>query len=94
VSNVAVTVSRRAERDLKRLDVRDRRRCLRALSQTLRVNPLPANADDRELRGHPRWHRLCVDELRILWYEDQQGRYVERVIHRRELERAVGTLPD
>lgn len=94
MAEVAVGVGRRAERDLKRLDVRDRRRCLRAIAETLPQEPLPANADDKALRGHPGWHRLRVAELRVLWFEDQEGRYVERVIHRGDLERAVGTLPD
>ena len=57
---------------------------------------LPANANDRALKGRAPWRRLRVGELRILWRAVGNGerRRVARVIPRRDLERAVRTLGD
>jgi len=96
-----VELSRRAERDLGRLSAPDRRRLVRAIEQTLGQAPLPANADDRPLSGRAPWRRVRVGELRVLYREmtlDElpagaaRGRRIARIIHRRELHRAVGTL--
>lgn len=94
MSVVAVELDRQAHRDLRRLDTVDRRRALGAISDTLTHDPLPANADNRALRGRRPWQRLRVGELRILWRDVEPGktRRVARVLHRRDLERAAQQL--
>jgi len=99
---VYVELSRAAERDLRKLDAPDHRRVATALVQTLAVEPMPANADDKALSGRSPWRRLRVGELRLLYRPlapdelptgHQHGRRVARIIHRGQLERAVSTLP-
>jgi mRNA-degrading endonuclease RelE of RelBE toxin-antitoxin system len=91
---VAVELDRQAERDLCRLHPNDRRLVLRATSETLTCRPLPANADDKVLKGRAPWRRLRVGELRILWREvEDHPRCIVRILHRRDLERSVRTLP-
>jgi mRNA-degrading endonuclease RelE of RelBE toxin-antitoxin system len=93
---VAVELGRQAHRDLRKLHPDDRRAALRAMADVLAREPLPANANDRALRGRAPWRRLRVGELRILWRAigDGERRRVARVVHRRDLERAVRTLDD
>jgi len=92
-TEVAVELDRQAERDLRRLHPNDRRLVLRAISETLTCQPLPANADDKVLKGRAPWRRLRVGELRILWRDvDDRSRRIARILHRRDLERAVRTL--
>jgi mRNA-degrading endonuclease RelE of RelBE toxin-antitoxin system len=101
VASVHVEVSRRAERDLRALSPPDRRRAAVALSGALARDPLPANADDRALAERAPWRRLRVGELRVLYRklepgelpDIQRGRYVARIVHRGDLERAITTLP-
>lgn len=99
---VYVELSRAAERDLRRLSPPDHRRVAAALMQTLAVEPLPANADDKALTGRSPWRRLRVGELRLLYRPllanelpagERHGRRIARIIHRGQLERAVSTLP-
>jgi mRNA-degrading endonuclease RelE of RelBE toxin-antitoxin system len=99
---VYVELSRAAERDLRRLSPPDHRRVAAALTQTLAVEPMPANADDQALAGRSPWRRLRVGELRLLYRPlsadelplgERYGRRVARIIHRGQLERAVSTLP-
>lgn len=96
MSSVAVELDRQAQRDLRKLHPDDHRAALRAMRDTLTREPLPANADDRALKGREPWRRLRVGELRILWrpVHADGTRRVARVIHRRDLERAVRTLRD
>lgn len=91
---VAVELDRQAERDLRRLHPNDRRLALRAISETLTCQPLPMGEDDKTLKGRSPWRRLRVGELRVLW-RDVEGRprRVARILHRRDLERGVRTLP-
>lgn len=93
---IAVELDRQAQRDLRKLHPADQRAALRALRDVLAHEPLPANADDRVLKGREPWRRLRVGELRILWrpVEDDKARRVARILHRRDLERAVRTLTD
>lgn len=92
-AEVAVELDRQAERDLRRLHPDDRRLVLRAISETLTRQPLPANADDKQLKGRAPWRRLRVGELRILWRDvDDRSRRIARVLHRRDLEWAVRAL--
>ena len=94
-------MSRAAECDLRRLSPPDHRQVAAALMQTLAVEPMPANADDKALVGRSPWRRLRVGELRILYRPvnaselpagHRSGRLVARIIHRGQLQRAVGTL--
>jgi len=90
---VAVELSRRAVRDLKRLGAPDRKQAASALRDTLGSSPLPPNADDKPLRGADPWRRLRVGELRVLYRPLARRRLlVARVVHRRDLERAVARL--
>jgi mRNA-degrading endonuclease RelE of RelBE toxin-antitoxin system len=94
-AQVAVELDRQAERDLRRLHPNDRRLILRAIAETLTRQPLLANADDKMLKGRALWRRLRVGELRILWRDvESRPRRVARILHRRDLERAVRTLGD
>lgn len=93
---IAVELDRQAQRDLRKLHPDDHRAALRALRDILTHEPLPANANDRALKGHEPWRRLRVGELRIIWRPvDTDGtRRVARVVHRGALERAVRTLSE
>jgi len=66
------------------------------MADVLTHEPLPPNANDRALKGAAPWRRLRVGELCILWRAVGSGerRHVARVIHRRDLERAVHKLGD
>jgi mRNA-degrading endonuclease RelE of RelBE toxin-antitoxin system len=94
VGQIAVELDRQAQRDLRKLHPDDHRAALRAMTDVLTHEPLPANANDRALKGRAPWRRLRVGELRILWCAvgDGKRRRVARVLHRRDLERAVRTL--
>lgn len=96
MAKVAVELDRQAQRDLRKLHPDDHRAALRTMADVLTHELLPANADDRALKGRAPGRRLRVGELRILWRAvgDGERRRVARVIHRRDLERAVGTLGD
>jgi mRNA-degrading endonuclease RelE of RelBE toxin-antitoxin system len=96
VAKVAVELDRQAQRDLRKLHPEDHRVVLRAMADVLTREPLPANANDRALKGRAPWRRLRVGELRILWRTVGAGesRRVARVVHRRDLERAVRRLGD
>jgi mRNA-degrading endonuclease RelE of RelBE toxin-antitoxin system len=96
VAKVAVELDRQAQRDLRKLHPDDHRAALSAMADVPTHEPLPANANDRPLKGRAPWRRLRVGELRILWRAVGNGerRRVARVIHRRDLERAVRTLGD
>ena len=96
-----VELSRRAQRDLRNLSAADRKRLVRAIEQTLGIDPMPANADDRALSGRAPWRRLRVGELRVQYREltvDElpagaaHGRRIARIVHRGDLHRAASTL--
>jgi mRNA-degrading endonuclease RelE of RelBE toxin-antitoxin system len=100
-----VGLSKRALRDLRRIDHQSRRRLLDLLENDLAAEPHPANLDIKPLIGRAPWlrvrrgeHRvlyrpLTNDELRFLDATEQAGFLVERVIDRRDLERAASALP-
>lgn len=48
--------------------------------------------DVKSLAGHPGWYRLRLGDWRVLYYSDPPGIVVERIVNRRDLERAVATL--
>jgi mRNA-degrading endonuclease RelE of RelBE toxin-antitoxin system len=100
-----VELSKRALRDLRRIDHQSRLRLLDLLEGDLTAEPHPANLDVKPLTGRPPWLRvrrgeyrvlyrpLTDSELRALDASEHAGFLVERVIDRRDLERAASALP-
>ncbi|HEY7830104.1 MAG TPA: type II toxin-antitoxin system RelE/ParE family toxin [Solirubrobacteraceae bacterium] len=100
-----VELSKRALRDLRRIDHKSRRRLLDLLENELAAEPQPANLDIKPLTGRAPWLRarrgeyrvlyrpLTEDEVQALSTQEQAGFLVERVIDRGDLERAASTLP-
>lgn len=100
-----VELSKRALRDLRRIDHKRRKRLLDLLENDLTTEPQPTNLDIKALTGRAPWLRLRRGEYRVLYRpltsselralsaREQAGFLVERVIDRRDLERAVSTLP-
>ncbi|HUP70462.1 MAG TPA: type II toxin-antitoxin system RelE/ParE family toxin [Acidimicrobiales bacterium] len=85
-----VELSARAERDLRRIKRGpDRKRLVVAL-QALAGEA--ANLDVKALHGKAPWRRLRVGDYRVLYRPVERGLWVERVIDRRDLDRAVATL--
>ena len=95
-----VALSRRAQRELRRLDRATRHRVAGELS----LMDAP-NADVKSLVGRPPWRRLRIGDYRVLFrmldtdeiaaigIKDTAGILVARIVHRRDLERAVASLP-
>ena len=92
-----VALSRRAQRDLRRLDRTTRHRVAGELS----LMDAP-NADVKSLVGRPPWRRLRIEDYRVLFrtldadeigIKDATGILVARIVHRRDLDRAVASLP-
>jgi mRNA-degrading endonuclease RelE of RelBE toxin-antitoxin system len=100
-----VELSKRALRDLRRIDHKSRRGLLDLLEGDLAAEPQPANLDIKALTGRAPWLRLrrgeyrvlyrplTSNELRALSAQEQAGFLVERVVDRGDLERAASTLP-
>ena len=101
-----VEISRRAQRDLRALPGRDRSRIVRALREDLVDDPPPQNLDIAALQSRAPWLRVRVgnwrvlcrplgsDELAGLAGTAERGVLVARIVNRRDLERAVATLPE
>ncbi|MDP8928726.1 MAG: type II toxin-antitoxin system RelE/ParE family toxin [Actinomycetota bacterium] len=90
-----LTLSSRAQRDLKRLDRPDRDRVVNVLREALSADRPPDNLDIRPLTGRAPWLRLRVGPLRVLYRPapDVPDTFIiERIVHRRDLERAVRQL--
>ncbi len=91
-----IALSRRAVKDLRRIGPGHELSRIREALETLAGDELPA--DVKALRGQSPWRRLRVGNYRILYrplVEDESAGasyLVARVIHRSELDRAVGTL--
>lgn len=92
----SVEISRRGERDLRRLDVQTRRRVWAALDDLAADAP---SLDTVPLAGKRPWRRLRVGDYRVLYRasdpqagEPEDAYLVHRVVHRRDLERAVASL--
>jgi mRNA-degrading endonuclease RelE of RelBE toxin-antitoxin system len=100
-----IELSKRALKDLRRIDHSTRRRLLDLLEQDLAAEPQPPNLDVKPLAGRAPWLRLRRGDYRILYRPltdaelqtlragEQAGFLVERVIDRGDLERATATLP-
>ena len=93
-----VVLSRRAERDLRRIGRGEALARLREALEGLAVGE--ASLDIKPLAGSALWHRLRVGDYRVLYRAvkpddagDSDARFlVACVVHRRDLERAVTTL--
>lgn len=94
----SVVLSRRAERDLRRIGVGAPLGRIREALEGLAAGT--TNLDIKPLAGAAPWHRLRVGDHRVLYRsinlgetKDSSARWlVARVVHRRDLERAVATL--
>jgi mRNA interferase RelE/StbE len=89
-----VRLARRAEKDLDALPRRIAARAIKAL-ETLAEDPGAEQLDVKLLVGRRPWRRMRVGDYRILFKVADRGRIilVARVIDRRDLERALTTLP-
>ncbi|HZL48588.1 MAG TPA: type II toxin-antitoxin system RelE/ParE family toxin [Solirubrobacteraceae bacterium] len=99
-------MSKRALRDLRRIDHKSRKRLLDLLEGDLAAEPQPANLDIKPLTGRAPWLRIRRGEYRVLYRPltngelralsatEKAGFLVERVIDRGDLERAASTLPN
>jgi mRNA-degrading endonuclease RelE of RelBE toxin-antitoxin system len=99
-----VELSRRALRDLRRIDHKRRVGLLDVLQNDLAAEPQPANLDVKPLVGRPPWLRarhgayrilyrpLTSAELEAVGATERAGFLVERIIDRGDLERAASTL--
>jgi mRNA-degrading endonuclease RelE of RelBE toxin-antitoxin system len=93
-----VLLSRRAERDLRRIGAGSDLTRVRQALEGLAAGA--ALLDIKALAGAAPWHRLRVGDYRVLYRAvdldeavDPNARWlVARIVHRRDLERAVSTL--
>lgn len=92
---VRVELSRRAVGDLDALPRRVARRIVDALDELAR-GPTSRSLDVKPLVGRRPWRRLRVGDYRVLFCLSRGGKIllVARVVNRKDLERAVLTLPD
>lgn len=100
-----VELSKRAMRDLRRIDHGPRKRLLDLLERELAAEPQPPNLDVKALVGRSPWLRLrrgeyrvvyrplTGPELRALRAAEAAGFLVERIVDRRDLDKAAATLP-
>ena len=90
-----VRLARRAVKDFDGLPKGAARRIADVLEE-LAADPASPALDVKALVGRRPWRRLRVGEHRVLFRPAQGGSVllVARVVDRRELERAVRTLPD
>ena len=85
-----VTVSPRGERDLRRVPVGQRLAIVEGMHALADERP---GADIKALAGHRGWYRLRVGDWRVLYLSDPPGIVIDRIVNRRDLERALATLP-
>ena len=83
-------LSRRAERDLRRLGPGpELDRIQEGLERLTGDDP---NLDIKRVTGRLPWLRLRIGDWRILYRPADEGILVARIIHRAELEQAIRTL--
>ncbi len=85
-----VTVSPRGERDLRRVPVGQRLAIVEGMHALADERP---GAEIKALAGHRGWYRLRVGDWRVLYLSDPPGIVIDRIVNRRDLERALATLP-
>ena len=97
-----VQFSKRANKDIGRIDTTTRERVRKAVTGLVELPPRP-NLDVRPLVGHAPWLRLRIGDVRVILRPlssderrqvnvDAPAYLVERVIDRRDLERAADSL--
>ena len=103
-----IEFSRRATKDIRQLDKPTARRIIEVLERDLAAEPPPDNLDIKQLQGAAPWLRLRIGTHRVLYRpmtpeeissfaddktkDDDDGYLVARIVHRRDLDQAVGTL--
>ena len=85
-----ITLSPRGEGDLRRVPDRQRLAILEGLHALADEHP---TAEIRALADHRGWYRLRVGDWQVLYLSDPPGVMIDRVVNRRDLERALATLP-
>ena len=88
-----VRLSRRAVKDLDDISTAHARRILDALER-LGGDAEGSGLDVKPLVGRRPWRRLRVGNYRVLFRAARSTLLVARVIHRRDLDRAMRTLPE
>lgn len=90
-----VQLSRRAVKDLDSLPKKNARSMIAGIEK-LAEEPDAPNLDVKLLLGRRPWRRLRVGNYRVLFrfYEGRREILVGRVFDRRELEKAIQTLPE
>lgn len=80
----------RALRDLRRIGPGLEAARIRAALESLATGD--ENADIKAISGRPGWLRLRIGDWRILYIGEGDGWWVDRIVHRGDLERAIGSL--
>jgi len=75
---------------LRRLDPGPNRRRVVAALRALAAGA--ANLDVKAIEGRASWRRLRVGDYRVIYRSTEWGILVERIVNRRDLERAITTL--
>lgn len=84
-----VELASRAKRDLRRLDKQTRYRIFDALRSLAKDAP---NLDIKTLKGTQSALQLCVGEYTVLYRRVGETWWIERIVDRRDLDRALQTL--
>lgn len=84
-----VELASRAKRDLRRLDKQTRYRIFDSLRSLAKDAP---NLDIKTVKGTQSALRLRVGEYRVLYRRAGETWWIERIVDRRELVRALQTL--
>lgn len=91
---MSVEFSPRAERDLRKLGSGPHLKQIRTALQALEAGE--PNVDVKPLAGRSPWRRLRAGDYRVLYRSVERGDepviWVERIVSRGELERAVSRL--
>jgi len=88
-----VRLTRNAERDLRRIGPGPER--TRVITALRALGTDAANLDVKALAGAKPWLRLRVGDYRLLYWQRPDDAYeVARIVHRRDLDASVATLPD
>jgi mRNA interferase RelE/StbE len=88
-----VELSRRAVKELDSIPKRTAKRVVDALAQ-LGGDPESTSLDVKALVGKRPWRRLRIGDYRVLFRTEGDVVLVARVIDRKELDRAIRSLPD
>ena len=87
-----VTLRPRAERDLRQIGPGPER--TRIVAGLRELGADAPNLDVKALAGATPWLRLRISNYRVLYRPAGDSTYVvERIVHRRDLDRAVNQLP-